>query len=448
MAAAGAGLFFLLLAPSWAGCLQGPAPVEDPNALETLWQRGLADHIATPPIAERRSTADRWVAVSPPGSPEFAAFDELIAQVMRERGVPAGVFALMRDGQVRYANGYGYLDAAGTVPTSPSSMFRLASISKPMTAAVVTMQVGEGLYDWNDPVFCLGEATGPGCLLHIPVHPARPVADRRLASITVADLLAHKSGWSQFASDELFFNGRPVEIARELGVDSPPDPWRVAQYLFGTPLDTPPGTAYAYCNACYVILGLVAEAATGAHLSAVYDAYLFRPLEVTGDIAPGRSLPEDRDPREPEYVCEFGTAPNVYRPEERVCHPDGGFDLEGLLAAGGLVATAPAVAALYEVYAPDGSVRGKAPADDRRTGGLPGTAGFVRTIQDDGSVIHEVQFAAVFNRLGGTEYPALGAPATIFDLEEPLAYLARAWATRENARMGASPRAAPWFSAS
>lgn len=428
----------VLSLPVLAGCLtsgsQAPSALAPARAAPNVWEAGLADAIATPDVAARRSAAERGSDLSPPGAPEFASFDAAVEAFMAEQGIPTASIALMRDGRLRYERGYGHLDQALTKDADAKTMFRIASVTKPMTAALVGLQVEQGLYAWEDPVFCLGAEPRADCRVRIEPHPARPVVDARLADIQVQHLVAHMGGWDRAITPEPFWGGKPIEIAEELGVPTPPPAWRIVQWMMGEELDHDPGTTFAYCNICYVLLGLVAESATGAGLPALYDAYLLRPLEVQGDIEPGHSLVERRNPREPFYFCEGGEQRNVYDPSEKVCYPDGGFDLDGVLGAGGLVATAAAVAAIYEVYDGRCTLTLVEPGTcyvDGHNGGLPGTATIARTIREGIPGVGEVQVVALFNR-NGPSHPGVGTLA--YQFERPLLALAAAWAASENAR--------------
>ncbi len=337
-----------LLIPAFAGCLgDNESPVNSfaPMDATNPWQQGLATWYPTPPHAEVRDAGARTADVAPPGSADWVAFDALMESFMEVHDTTAGSLAVMQDGNLLYTSGYGDADE--------TALFRLASVTKPMTRALITLQVEEGLYDWDDPVFCIPPEPAPDCRLPIAPHDAHPIVDDRLANVTVEMLVTHTGGWGR-STDWLYRgpqDGHPgtIGMAAALGVDLPLPAWRAAQYLMGEPLADDPGSQLWYCNSCYMLAGLVAEAATGANLQALYDAYLFRPLGVEGDIELGRALPEDRNPREPDYACT-GTRSSAYEPDKEVCGADGGFSMELVSSGGGLIATAAAVAAVYEAY--------------------------------------------------------------------------------------------------
>lgn len=380
-----------------------PAPTANEDA--NPWQVGLASFLETPDVALEASREDRRADVVHPGSPRFAAFDNTMEAFMEAYDVPAASVAVLHDGELRYERGYGHLDEAGTRETDARTMFRIASITKPMTAAVTTLMVEEGRLAWDDPVFCVPPDPEPDCLLPIEPHPDRPVVDERIGSIELRHLLEHQAGWSvDGPCNQPLWSSGAVEAARTLDVSTPPPAWRLGQWIMGAELARDPGDAEAYCNMGYVLLGLVAEATAGATLEAVYDAYLFRPLEISGEIQPGHTPPGERSEREPFYVCDEGRTQSVFDPDEQVCWADGGFHLQGILGAGGLISTASAVGAVFDRYTHDGQPR---PEGGLWTSGfwgsLPGAASMVNT---EVTPAHgEVQIVVVFNtRIGATPF--------------------------------------------
>lgn len=442
-----------LVTVSFTGCISADQTPEEASTAsanedetdQNPWQAGLADDYPTPDVATHRSREERRANLAEPGDPRFAQFDAAFKSFMESHDIPTGQVAVMHEDELRYTRGYGYADKEGTQPANASTMFRVASITKPMTAAVVSMQVEQGLYNFTDPVFCVPPDPAPNCLLPIEPHPEFPVQDEDLGEITVRHLLDHTAGWGR-SLDHLGMGEGLIQVAESMGVPTPPSAWRLAQYLMGQPIEDEPGERFEYCNPCYLLAGLVAEAQTGASLGALYDAYLFEPLEIEDDIEIGRTLPEERNPREPFYVCEYGKTKSVFDPNETVCWADGGFSLKTSRAEGGVVGTASAVAAVFEVYAhhgftytDEGGLRSypvPGPVEWRgHQGGLPGTATMTGVIEDEENATGETQYVALFNKQGGDEpyYPASHS----YRFEKPLVALSAGWGAAENAQ-GAS----------
>lgn len=440
-------LALVLFASVLAGCIGGEdaanrsARSEDENP--NPWQSGLADHYPTPDFVEHRSADERRAELAPSGDPEFAAFDAEIEKWMAAHNVPAGQFALMKDGRLRYASGYGFTDRDETEPTDTDTLFRIASVTKPITAQLIALLVEEGRVSWEDRVFCVPPDPKPDCLLPIEPHPDRPVIDRRTANITVRHFADHAAGWTNGAPDpcnDPIYDERSTNVANALGAGLPLQRWRLAQWGLGAELVRDPGEGYAYCNGGYIALSLIAEAVTGADFEAVYDAYLFRPLGVSDDVGFGHALPEDRDPREPFYSCAQGERQSVFEPNETVCWPDGAFSIQMLSGAGGLVATAEAMVAVYEAYREHAHVweSGDGFAWHFAGGAMPGTSSFVMSLADGQDSAGDLQYAVVFNKDkegphcdsapdppedAGTEFPACNRD----QLVQSLARVATAW---------------------
>src|SRR4051812_1408633 len=75
-----------------------------------------------------------WAADNTKKLPINEAFDREIESFMSTRKVPGGALAVMKDGRLVYVNAYGFADREKQVPVKPDSLFRIASVSKPITA--------------------------------------------------------------------------------------------------------------------------------------------------------------------------------------------------------------------------------------------------------------------------------------------------------------------------
>src|SRR5437870_3393649 len=88
---------------------------------------------------------DAWAASQVPTdflSP-FFPFDREIQKFMRARNIPGGALAVVKDRRLVYTRGYGWADRENKIPATPTSLFRIASISKPFTAVAVLKLVEE-----------------------------------------------------------------------------------------------------------------------------------------------------------------------------------------------------------------------------------------------------------------------------------------------------------------
>jgi N-acyl-D-amino-acid deacylase len=294
--------------------------------------------------------------------PELEPFDRAMSEFMRERHIPAGALAVVRDGKLVLSRGYGWADRARTKPVADDAPFRLASLTKMMTAAAVGKLIRDGKLRRDAKVFDL----------LAPEPPPGKQLDPRWKKVTVGHLLDHQGGWDVEALkfDPMFYS---AEISKALGKPGPADTADVIRYMAGQPLQFEPGTKTVYSNFGYCLLGRVIEKASGKPYLEYLRSAVLEPAGVKG-VALGRTRPADRDPREPFY-SDPEKMPDVTRPggNGKVPYPDGGFFLEALDSHGGLTASAADVARFLTAYTLDGQPADGKPHPGAAFGSLPGT---------------------------------------------------------------------------
>src|SRR5690349_11651782 len=79
-------------------------------------------------------------------------FDGFVEQVMKDWHVPGIAVAIVKDGRVAYAKGYGFRDVKKGLKVTPDTLFAIGSCSKSFTATSLAMLAGEGKFDWDKPV--------------------------------------------------------------------------------------------------------------------------------------------------------------------------------------------------------------------------------------------------------------------------------------------------------
>ena len=266
--------------------------------------------------------------VTGPADPLLAPFDEMMLDFLDKHQVPGAALAVAKDGRLVYARGFGYADPDAKTPVRPRSKFRIASVSKPITAAAVLRLVAAGKLTLDTPAFdLLGLTPPPGT-----------TPDPRLKKVTVRQLLQHTGGWDKAQSFDPMF--RPLQIAKAVGVPPPAGPTAVVRYMLGQPLDFDPGTRYAYSNFGYCVLGRVVEKVSGKSYADYTRAALLSPLGMV-DTQLGKTLTPLKG--EVRYVDPKGrTAPAVVGPKlgEPVPLPYGAWYLEAMDAHGGWVSSA------------------------------------------------------------------------------------------------------------
>lgn len=269
---------------------------------------------------------------SPPSdttSPE-ESFDALIPSLMAKWGVPGGAVAVVKDDRLVFAKGYGKADTESGSPVTPGSLFRIASLSKPLTSAAVLRLREQGKLGLDDKVFRK---------FLVPVPPPGTAMDPRLLEVTVRHLLEHAGGWDRDASFDPMF--RSKEISASLGKPGPASAADIIRYMTGRRLDFAPGARYAYSNFGYCILGRVIEKITGKSYFEAMKELVLDPAGITV-MRLGRTRLANRAGGEVRYFDYLGApmAPSVFPGEdESVPWPYGGFYLEAMDSHGAWLAS-------------------------------------------------------------------------------------------------------------
>lgn len=253
------------------------------------------------------------------------AYDQLAKSLINKYRIPGIAIAVAKDGRLVFARGYGFADCDKSKPVKPDTLFRIASLSKPITSFAIMSLVEKGKLNLDNPVFPLLYNTAP--------------SDARINKITVRNLLEHTGGWDRNVSGDPMFN--PRQIAKAMGVPLPPDTDTVIRYMLDRQLDFDPGSQYAYSNFGYAVLGKVIEKISKQPYEA-YVASLLAPAGIYG-MKTGHALLSERQTNEAMYYDEPGKPPveSVYsRAPGKVSRPNGGFALETMEAHGAWLGSA------------------------------------------------------------------------------------------------------------
>ena len=280
--------------------------------------------------------------------PELAVFDQTMQDFMQSNGIQAGVLGVMKDGVIVYLRGFGWQNRNHTVTLPENAMMRLASVTKPVTAAGIRKLTTWGTIGLFDYAFSLGQIT-PGILAY-DAFPS--LGDDRLRDITVAQLLAHRGGWDRAVAGDLTY--KEIEIAADMGVASPPGRIRTVRWIMGQSLQEDPGAEYHYSNIGYLLLGLILEQESGTdYISFIRQHVLTESMWFPHtEFELGRTFPADRNPREPWYD-EDALGINVFDPysiNPFVRRPDGTWDHEARVGQGRLVSSAVPLLNYLETY--------------------------------------------------------------------------------------------------
>lgn len=227
---------------------------------------------------------------------DIAAFDDAVHTFMTNYSVPGVSIAVTHGEKLIYLKAYGQADAQSMQPVTTQSLFRLASVSKPITAVAIMKLVEQGSLSLSDTVF------GPSGVLGT-TYGTQPYGPH-LVEITVSELLHHTAGgWPNDSTDPMFTD--PGLTADQL----------ISRTLDTRPLDNVPGTVYAYSNFGFCILGRVIERVTGQSYEAAVKRLVLAPLGVT-DMTIADNTLADRLPNEVVYYGQGGEDPytfNIHR---------------------------------------------------------------------------------------------------------------------------------------
>lgn len=197
---------------------------------------------------------------------------------MVDSGRVPGIVALVTDGDgVLYEEAFGWQNEAEKIPMAPDSIFRIYSMTKPLTSVGIMMLVEEGRVGLDDPVSqYLPELASPEVFDEIDTEAGTYTSRPASGEITVRQLLSHTSGLGYpFSSPVLYRFLAPDQRATEL------------------PLLHDPGERWTYGESTRV-LGDVIEVASGQLLDTFLRNRILRPL---GMEDTGYAVMEDRYPR-------------------------------------------------------------------------------------------------------------------------------------------------------
>ncbi len=186
-----------------------------------------------------------------PAGFDVATFEAIAQQMVADQRVPGMAMAIVHNGQVLSARGYGITDVSDAQPVDAHTVFRLASLSKSFAGTMAGLLVNNGTLRWDS-------------------HLTDYVPDFRMSQpgaaqqITVADILSHRVGLTNNAYDRDLEGYVPY---RDL-----------SRRLAAAPMKCAPGTCYAYQNVAFSLIGDIVFATTGDFYSQEVSRRLLKPL--------------------------------------------------------------------------------------------------------------------------------------------------------------------------
>jgi CubicO group peptidase (beta-lactamase class C family) len=229
--------------------------------------------------------------------------DALVTRVMRQFAVPGLALAVVKDGKIVVAKGYGVRKLGSPAPVDANTLFGIASNTKLFTATALAMLVEEGLLEWDAPV--------------VTYLPAFAMYDPWVTrQITIRDLLVHRSGLGLGAGDLLWWPSSSYtrkEIANRLRFIAPATSFR---------------SAYAYDNVLYLVAGEVIEAVSGLSWEQFVQTRILARLGMSGTRILG-----------PPMVPENGNVATPHARVDGIVRPVTPFAKENINPAGGINAS-------------------------------------------------------------------------------------------------------------
>jgi len=264
--------------------------------------------------------------------PELNSFERAAGEIMQTWSLPGGQLAVAKEGRLVFDRGYGMADREVGEPVQPYHRFRVASVTKTITAVGMMRLVEQGRVSLDDAVFPM---------LNLPPPPGA-VEDPRLALITVRDLLVHAGGWNAEASGDPQYWPMSVAAAAMFEEGEVQTPESIIRFMLGSGLDYDPGSASMYSNFGFNVAGRVIEKVSGRSYGDFIQQEVFGPAGVV-DMQLGKTRLADRAENEVRYYAPLGypaTVPSVYPGDGYVPWAYGYFAMEIMDAHGGWIGSA------------------------------------------------------------------------------------------------------------
>ena len=227
------------------------APPAGPATAVTVDATPAASTALAPDAAQPPSAASLPAAPPLPTGFDVALFEAMARQIVADQRVPGLAMAIVHNGRVLSARGYGVTDVRDAEPVDSHTVFRLASLSKGFAGTMAGLLVNDGALRWDSKLVDYV----PGFEL------SRPGAAEQ---VTVADVLSHRVGLPRNAFDrdlEAYVSYRDL-----------------THKLASAPLRCEPGTCYAYQNVAFSMIGDIVFATTGEFYGQEVRRRLFQPL--------------------------------------------------------------------------------------------------------------------------------------------------------------------------
>lgn len=275
--------------------------------------------------------------------PGMTSCDASVQNFMSTYNIPGLSFGLAKDGRLVYHRAFGTANQSGTEQTYPHHIFRIASLSKPLTGVAIMKLIEQGQLSLFSKPF------GPGGILQAhPYLSNATITDNRIYNITVQQLLEHTAGWNRTTNCfpnptspyTNYFQGcdpivAPLHVTQQVGASNPVNEENMIFFLLEKGLDFTPGTQYQYSNIGYLVLGEIIEAITNMSYENYLNTQLFNPIGAC-DFHIANNLQVNKIEREVDYIGP-GSTLSCYGTGAYVPWQNGGLCVEAMTAHGGWI---------------------------------------------------------------------------------------------------------------
>ena len=244
----------------------------------------LTESLSLKVVAEDGTSKDYMVNVTT----AIPTLVEKMNVVMDTYDIPGVQLAIIKNEKLVYQQSFGLADPANNIAVTNESLFRIASLSKPITAIGILKLVDDTSLSLNQRVFGTGGILGTD----YGTTPYGPGIEQ----ITVRHLLEHTSGWVNNPFDPMFAN---VDFSHSEVI---------SDMLDNRPLETTPGSTFYYSNFGYCVLGRVIEKVTGQSYEEFIKAAVLNPAGISAMELGGNTL-EEQFINEVVYLDQEGISP-------------------------------------------------------------------------------------------------------------------------------------------
>jgi CubicO group peptidase (beta-lactamase class C family) len=220
--------------------------------------------------------------------------DSKVRDYLSKYGAPGAAIAITKDGRLVYASGFGQADQSTGEEAGAGSLFRIASVSKPITSVAIMKLVESGRVSLDEKVF------GPNSILGA-AYPT-PSNNKKIENIKVRDLLQHVSGLGNTPNDPMFQNlsySHSELIKWVLNADD-------------RKMTRDPRDLYEYFNFGYTLLGRIIEQKTRVSYEQYVRQNILAPCGISKMVV-GKNKLSQQFPREVRYYPSSAYDLNVTR---------------------------------------------------------------------------------------------------------------------------------------